>query len=549
MTFAPQLSFCEYHLVERFQVIIVGGGPVGVALAVELGLRGITCALIERRPGLSNIPKGQNLMPRTLEHFYFWGIADELRAARVMPKGYPISGITAYGTLMSDYWYPPPQREQVRKYYFQDVERLPQYATERVLRERMAQLPSVTNLFGWTAETIAQDAAGVRVTISENAGERRETLEADYLVGCDGSHSLVRTQAGIGRGGVDFDETMVLAVFRSKELHEALKRFPDRATFNVLHPDLKGYWQFFGRVDVGEQFFFHAPVPANTTKDNYDFLGLLQRVAGFEFHAEFDYVGFWDLRVSVADTYQVGRVLIAGDAAHSHPPYGGFGLNNGLEDAKNLGWKLAAELQGWGGDALIRSYSDERRPIFQETGQDFIAARIDSDAAWLEAHNPERDLADFEAAWAARKARSGGSVLSYEPNYEGSPVVAGPSGGKSSAHGTHSFAARAGHHLAPQPLSSGTNVFEELGSGFTLLAFGADDASVDAFEQAAAAAALPLTVVRDRFAGGREAYEHRLMLVRPDQYIAWTADAAPADTAALLAQVTGRQPQTGNANG
>jgi 2-polyprenyl-6-methoxyphenol hydroxylase-like FAD-dependent oxidoreductase len=527
-------------LLKRFQVIIVGGGPVGVALAVELGLRGVSCALIERRPGLSNIPKGQNLMPRTLEHFYFWGIADELRAARVMPKGYPISGITAYGTLMSDYWYPPPQREQVRKYYFQDVERLPQYATERVLRERMAQLPSVTNLFGWTAETIDQDAAGVRVTISEIAGERRETIAGDYVVGCDGSHSLVRTQAGIGRGGVDFDETMVLAVFRSKELHEALKRFPDRATFNVLHPDLKGYWQFFGRVDVGEQFFFHAPVPANTTKDNYDFLGLLQRVAGFEFHAEFDYVGFWDLRVSVADTYQVGRVLIAGDAAHSHPPYGGFGLNNGIEDAKNLGWKLAAALQGWGGDALIRSYSDERRPIFQETGQDFIAARIASDAAWLEAHNPERDLADFEAAWAARKARSGGSVLSYEPNYEGSPVVAGPPGGKSSAHGTHSFAARAGHHLAPQPLSSGKNVFEELGSGFTLLAFGADAASIDAFEQAAAAAALPLAIVRDSFAGGREAYEHRLMLVRPDQYIAWSADAAPADTAALLAYVTGR---------
>ena len=136
--------------MNRYQVIIVGGGPVGVALAVELGLRNITCAVIERRPGLSNIPKGQNLMPRTLEHFYFWGIADALRAARVMPKGYPISGVEVYGTLLSDYWYAPPQREQVRKFYFEDVERLPQYATERVLRERMAQLPSVTNLFGWS---------------------------------------------------------------------------------------------------------------------------------------------------------------------------------------------------------------------------------------------------------------------------------------------------------------------------------------------------------------------------------------------------------------
>jgi len=524
---------------KRYQVVIVGGGPVGVGLAVDLGLRGISCAIIERRTALQNIPKGQNLSPRTLEHFYFWGIADELRAARVMPKGYPISGITAYGSLMSDYWYPPPQREIVRKYYFQDVERLPQYLTEKVLRERMAELPAVTNLFGWTAESIEQNATSARVTVVD-AGGARETLEADFIVGCDGAHSLVRSQAGIGRGGTDFEQIMVLAVFRSKELHEALKRFPERGTFNVLHPDAKGYWQFFGRVDVGEEFFFHAPVPADTTKDTYDFLGLIQRAAGFEFKAEFDYVGFWDLRVSVADTYQVGRVLIAGDAAHSHPPYGGFGLNNGLEDATNLGWKLAAKLEDWGGDELVRSYSDERRPIFKETGEDFIAARIEADAKWLELHNPERDKAEFEAAWAARQARSGSSVMSYEPNYEGSSVIAGPPGGKSSAHGEHTFTARAGHHLAPQPLSSGKNVFEELGLGFTLLAFGAGDAGVAAFERAAAAAHIPMNVVRDSYAGGREAYERRLVLVRPDQYVAWTADAVPADVAALLAKVTGR---------
>jgi 2-polyprenyl-6-methoxyphenol hydroxylase-like FAD-dependent oxidoreductase len=522
------------------QVAIVGGGPVGVALAVDLGLRGISCALVERRPGLQNIPKGQNLTPRTLEHFYFWGIADELRAARVMPKGYPISGVTAYGTLMSDYWYLPPQREQVRKYYYEDVERLPQYFTEKVLRERMAGLPSVTNLFGWTAETISQNDVGVCVEIAESKGDGRMVLEADYLVGCDGSQSLVRSQAGIECGGVDFDQIMVLAVFRSKELHEALKRFPDRATFNVMHPDLKGYWQFFGRIDVGEGFFFHAPVPANTTKDNYDFLGLLQRAAGFPMQAEFDYVGFWDMRVSVADTYQVDRVLIAGDAAHSHPPYGGYGLNSGLEDATNLAWKLAAKLQGWGGDELIRSYSAERRPIFKETGDDFIAARITADGIWLDKHNPERDKADFEAAWEARKSRAGGSTMTYEPHYEGSPVVAGPLGGKSSAHGTHTFTARAGHHLPPAPLSSGKNVFEELALGFTLLAFGVDETAVAAFEKAALAAKVPLKIVRDTYDGGREAYEQKLILVRPDQYVSWTGDSAPTDVPALLVRVTGR---------
>ena len=125
-------------------------------------------------------------------------------------------------------------------------------------------------------------------------------------------------------------------------------------------------------------------------------------VAGFKFHCEFDHVGFWDLRIAVADQYRVGRVFIAGDAAHSHPPYGGFGLNNGLEDVSNLGWKLAANLEGWGGDALLDSYSEERRAIFHETAEDFIAGRIAADREFLERYNPDRDRAEFESAWKER---------------------------------------------------------------------------------------------------------------------------------------------------
>ncbi len=527
-------------MAKRYQVIIVGGGPVGVGLAVELGLRGISCALIERRRELQHIPKGQNLTSRTLEHFYYWGIVDELRAVRILPKGYPISGITAYGNLMSEYWYAPPQREIVRPYYFQDVDRLPQYQMEKVLRQRMAGLRNVESRFGWAATRIEQDDRRVRVTLAEQGGSGADVIEADYVVGCDGAHSTVRDQIGIERGGSDFDQLMVLAVFRSRELHEGLKRFPERSTYNALRPDLKGYWQFFGRIDVGEGWFFHAPVPAGTTTENYDFKGLIQKAAGFEFACQFDHVGFWDLRVAVAEKYQVGRVFIAGDAAHSHPPYGGFGLNNGLEDATNIGWKLAATLEGWGGDALLQSYSEERCPIFKETGEDFIAARIESDAAFLERYSPERDRAEFERAWSQRKTQAGVQVQNYEPNYEGSSVVMGPPNGVCSAHGTHSFLAKAGHHLPPQMLSSGRNVFEELGAGFTLLAFDAEDSAVAPFEAAAKATKVPLKVVRDTYAGGREAYGARLMLVRPDQYVVWTGDAGPNDARKLVERVAGR---------
>ena len=536
---------------KRHQVVIVGGGPVGVALAVELGLRGVSCALVESRTGLQQIPKGQNLTQRTLEHFYFWGVVDEMRAARMMPPGYPIGEVTAYGNLMSEYWHAPPGREIVRPYYFQDNERLPQYRVEEVLRRKMAALKSVESRLGWTAKAVDQGDEGVRVAIVEEGGSGHAVLEADYLVGCDGGNSLVRTQAGIERGGTDFEQRMVLAVFRSRALHAGLKRFPDRSTYRVMRPELKGYWQFFGRIDVGEGWFFHAPVPANavahSANEGFDFRALMHEAAGFEFACELDHVGFWDLRVAVAENYQVGRVFIAGDAAHSHPPYGGFGLNNGLEDAANLGWKLAATLQGWGSDALLHSYGEERRAIFKETAEDFIAARIAKDAAFLARYDPRRDREEFERAWKAQTDATS-RVQGYEPNYEGSPIVAGPPHGKCSAHGTHMFKARAGHHLAPQPLSTGRNVFEELGTGFTLLALNAhedanedgDDGIVESFEQAARSLGMPLKAVRNTCRGELKRYESRLILVRPDQFVAWSGDTPPGDVRALMSRAIGR---------
>ncbi len=520
----------------KYQVVIVGGGPVGAALAVELGLRGFSCAMIERRSELDRMPKGQNLTPRTLEHFYRWGIADALRAERLLPPGFPASGITAYGNLMSEYWFAPPQREIVRPYYFQDVERLPQYLTEKVLRTKIATLPSIDARYGWSATAVTQDEGAATITVAGPNGEQ-ETLAADFVVGCDGAHSIVREQMGIARGGVRLDQLMVMTVFRSRELHRGLKRFPDRSTYIVLRPELKGYWQFFGRIDGDEGFFFHMPVPPGTTLENCDFQDLMNSAAGFRFACNFDYVGFWGLRVAIAETYRVGRVFIAGDAAHIHPPYGAFGLNSGLEDVSNLGWKLAAALEGWGGEALLESYTDERLPIFKETVDDFIAARLTEEREFLERYSPQRDRSEFERAWHQRASGSGARVMSYEPNYEGSPVIAGPPGGRTTAQGVHSFLARAGHHLAPQPLSSGRNVFEEFGPGFTLLSF---DAEPRPLEDIARSLNIPVKIVRGSYAGGREQYGHRLILVRPDQHVAWASNVAPDDPVRLWQKVTGR---------
>ena len=524
---------------QQHQVVIIGGGPVGLGLGVTLGLRGIACALIEPRLTLSRIPKGQNLTQRTLEHFASWGIESELRAARLMPKGYPIGELTAYGSLMSKYWHAPAGRELVRPFYAQDNERLPQYQMEAVLRRKLATLPSVETRFGWTAGRIAQDEAGVRVAVTRDASGETETLACDYVVGCDGAHSSVRSQLGIERSKQDYEQTMLLAVFRSRDLDEKLRRFPPRSTYRVLKPELNGFWQFFGRIDVPDGWFFHAPVPADATIETFDSLGLIHDAAGFPCACDFEHLSLWKMRVAVAEEYQRGRVFIAGDAAHSHPPYGGFGLNNGLEDVVNLGWKLAARLDGWGGDALLDSYSNERRPVFWETADDFITARIKRDAAFLDRYNPRQDLAAFEAAWAARQTDIGSRVQQYEPNYEGSPVVFGPPGGANTAHGQHAVKARPGHHLAPVPLSSGRNSFEDLDRGFTLFSFGGDEAVAGAFEQAARELRIPLKAIRDDRHGGRDAYEAAFVLVRPDQYVVWAGERPPVDAAAMLRRAAG----------
>ncbi len=529
-------------LRKQSQVIIVGGGPVGVGLAVDLGLRGVSCTLVERRIGMHKIPKGQNLAQRTLERFYFWGCVDELRAQRLLPPEVPAAGVTAYKSLMSEYWHIFAGRESVNEFYFQKNDRMPQYLLENVLRRKMASLAQVEAHFGWTARSVTVERDGVRVAIAPEGSDGPETvLEAEYVVGCDGGHSIVREQAGISREGEDFDQLMMLAVFRSRELTEGLaKRFPLQSTYRVLDPALNGYWQFFGRIDPEEGWFFHAPVPADTARDNFDFAALLHNVAGFKFACEFDHVGFWDLRVAVAERYRAGRAFIAGDAAHSHPPYGGFGLNNGLEDVANLGWKLAARLNGWGGEDLLDSYDTERRPVFREIGDKFIAARMSWEGELINRHDPDREPEAFRRDWEELKTGSGPIILNYEPNYEGSGVVFGPKGGVSRARGDYMVRARAGHHLAPRSLSSGRNVFEELGDGFALLAFGAEDDAVAAFAASAAARRLPLKIIRDTLAGGREDYAAPLVLVRPDQYVVWAGDAASGNADAVMRRASGQ---------
>jgi 2-polyprenyl-6-methoxyphenol hydroxylase-like FAD-dependent oxidoreductase len=522
-------------------VVIVGGGPVGLALALSLSQRGITSVLVERYLQPQPIPRGQNLTQRTMEHFHFWGVEKELRAARTIPPEYGIGGMTAYGTLLGPYHYDWMQRELVRPFYFTDNERLPQYVTEAVLRKRLAEFPQCETLFGWTCTDVVQDEDGVTITIAAREDGQARRLRARHAVGCDGSRSIVRQKAGLTQTLSDHDRLMALIVFRSEELHRLLARYPGKSFYCVLKPELEGYWQFFGRVDLGSTFFFHAPVPMGTTRDNFDFQALLEGAIGRSFAADFQHIGFWDLRFSIADSYSSGRLHIAGDAAHSHPPYGGYGINTGFEDAVNLAWKLDAVLKGWGGPQLLQSYSAERQQVFASTAADFIEKSIFSDRDFLAAFDPKTDAAAFEAAWDARRKGAVGEVHSFAPNYAGSPIVAGAAGGVTSAKGSHSIKARAGHHLTPLKLTDGTNVYDLLGRGYTLLDFSPGGQSQSDWCRAADRFGIPICVVSDSQSGPGSAYEAELVLVRPDQYVAWAGASADVDASAILPIVVGHK--------
>ncbi|MCI5076947.1 FAD-dependent monooxygenase [Oricola sp.] len=512
------------------QVAIVGGGPVGLGLAIDLGQRGIDVVVLEKYKTIHRIPKGQNLTQRTGEHFQAWGIYEAMKQAVRIPSQFGTGGLTAYGTLLGEYHYDWLIRSDVRSFYAADNLRLPQYDLEGTLRERVAMLDNVETRYGDTVEAIRDAGDGVVLQVANGTDGTRE-LRAEYVIGCDGARSMVRESAKLPQSLKSHFRRMVLAVFRSDELNTLLERYPGKSYFNVLSPEKEGYWQFFGRVELGT-WFFHTTVPEDSTVETIDLGAHLAKAIGQEIAFETEYLGFWDLRIAIADTYRNDRIFIAGDAAHSHPPYGGYGVNNGFEDVRNLAWKLEARLKGYGTEALLDSYSTERQPVFTSTADDFIVRMIESDRDFVAQFTPDTDRAAFEAEWARRAELTKRDVDHYCPNYAGSPVVTGGTG-SSSAVGAHLHSARPGFLLPPKD-----DVTERLGSGFNLVTVGDQADAVAAFRSEADRLGIPLNVVEMPATDGTTAWDASLILLRPDRFVA--ACGADLDAADVLGRAIGR---------
>ncbi len=515
------------------QVAIVGGGPVGLGLAVDLGQRGIDVVVLERHKDLHTIPKGQNLTQRTAEHFRSWGVLDAIEDARPIPASFGTAGVTAYRNLLSDYSYDWLARSDVRQFYSERNIRIPQYEVERVLRTRVAELETVDLRFLSQVEDISVLEGCTELSITPDGGDPYR-LRADYVVGCDGARSLIRERMRIRQSFRSNRRRMILAVFRSEELDSLMSRFPGKSYFNALHPEFDGYWQFLGRVDL-KTWFFHAPVPVETTPETVNLGARLKKAIGKEIDFEQHYLGFWDLRVAMADTYRRGNVFIAGDAAHSHPPYGGYGVNTGFEDARNLSWKLEAGLKGWGSEELLDSYSAERQPVFRSTADDFILRMIREDRAFLESFDPDRDIEAFETAWNKRAISTKRDVEGYFPNYSGSPIVLG-NGGPPSATGEHSHKARPGCHLPPKE-----DIVSRLGAGFALVTVGDTGTVGVRFTEAANRLGVPFDLVDMPDTPATSEWESSVLLVRPDRFVAYAGCDRHVDAEEVLAVAVGRR--------
>jgi 2-polyprenyl-6-methoxyphenol hydroxylase-like FAD-dependent oxidoreductase len=348
---------------ERTPVLIVGAGPVGLALAGELGWRGIACTLIEKTDGAIEQPRMDIVGPRTMEFCRRWGIADWVRDAPY-PGDYPqdcvyVTGLDGYE--LGRERFPGRAQEQCPPQSPQKRERVPQDMFDPILRRFVETFPHVRLRYGAELTSFEETAGGVVAQVRDVATGETRDVAADYLVGTDGGASLVRERAGItmsGNPALTYTTNVMLRCADFTSLHDKGRAY----RFIFVGPE--GTWLTIVAINGGERFRMSIVGSADkVTHTEADIRQALTRAVGRTFDYEILSVMRWVRRELVADSYGTQRVFIAGDAAHLMSPTGGFGMNTGIQDAVDLGWKLEATLRGWAGSALLRSYEIERRPV------------------------------------------------------------------------------------------------------------------------------------------------------------------------------------------
>jgi 2-polyprenyl-6-methoxyphenol hydroxylase-like FAD-dependent oxidoreductase len=534
------------------QVLIVGAGPVGLTLAIDLGRRGIRCLVVERNATARHLPKMERANPRTMEIYRRLGLADTIRAAgmpgHVPMDVYVVSRLCDPPILRMPY--PSPNDAKARIANVNDGSMplegnqiISQYTLEPLLARAAEALPSVTLRFGCSLTSFEQDDDGVTVRL-ESAEGADETVRVDYVAGCDGGTSTVRKQLGIGLHGRGSIATLRQVFFRSDDLVERVPRVGLARHFFVADADARMIGTLLVVQDDQRHFVFHTALPEDSAME-----AAIREVVGVPIEIDILAVTSWKLHLLLAESYGQGRVLLAGDAAHLVIPMGALGMNTGIADATDLAWKLAGALEGWGGPELVESYRHERRGV----GQRVIEASeyaANGTAVWRKAVTSAirddtaegRQERQAVAVLADREQRKGQEMLGIEAGYRyvDSPVVCYGSG---PAPAPYSYAyeptAYPGARL-PHLWVDGHNAVQDLcGDGYTLLRLGGTTADTTALEKEMRALGAPLQVLDLSEQHLRATYGADLLLLRPDLHVGWRGDEAPSSPAEVAATVTG----------
>lgn len=533
---------------QNVDVMIVGGGPVGLSLAIELGMRGVTCLLIEKNDRVGYNPRAKTTNVRSREHMRRWGIADKLRAASPIPRDYPSHIVFATrlnGPLLAHFENAFSMLPERNNLYSEEAQWVPQYVVENVLREHASSLPGVTIRFGNELLGFEQKEAGVTATVRDVASGENYQVASSYLVGADGARSLVREQIGARMTGDGGSMRNLNVVVRLPGIDKMHKHGP-AVHYWLINEDVPS---LMGPMDKDDLWYFIATkIDPELDYKTIDYCDLIRRATGLDLPMEIIGVDPWVARSLVADFYRKDRVFLAGDACHLHPPFGGFGMNMGIGDAVDLGWKMAATLQGWGGGELLASYEAERRPVHERT----IAEALENYRAvsnqlvqpGLEDPGPlgdatRREVGDIILATKVREFRTLGVILGYR--YDGSPIVV-PDGTSAPEQSSALYIPSAcPGSLAPHLwLADGSSLYDHFGQGYTLLVTNGDMSCTGALVEAAKARNIPLTLISpqdDRLAWR---YQAPFALIRPDQHVAWRGELAGADVGEILDCVTGR---------
>jgi 2-polyprenyl-6-methoxyphenol hydroxylase-like FAD-dependent oxidoreductase len=534
------------------QVLIVGGGPVGLTLAVDLGKRGVRTMLIEQKEAPQFLPKMERCNARTLEIFRRMGIADQVRAAG-LPAHVPMDVFIVLSLTRSPLLHLPypsveKAREQIRacndgSLPLEPYQLISQYTLEPLLKSIAESLPSVSVRFGCRLETFAQDEGGVTARL-RNSDRTGGVIRTAYMVGCDGGGSAVRKALGIGlRGEANLLE-LRQALYRCDELFERLPIGDGPGRGRHYHV-ADGQNSFLIMQDSTRHFTLHSVVERDE-----DMKAMFEKIVGVPVRYEMLTCNPWRQNLLLADRYRDRRVFLAGDAVHLVIPTGGLGMNSGVGDAIDLSWKLAATLAGWGGPGLLDSYEIERRQVGE---RNVGASRYASlgRRKWRAQYRPcigddthegaaaRKNLVHVAAVEQPKSNEMIGAELGYR--YVDSPVVCDIPGGPEHRFRVYEPTTWPGARLPHVWLADGTPVQDRIPfEGYTLLRLGGTRVDSSGLEKAMRAVGAPFSLLEMPDEPAREIYGYDLILLRPDMHIVWRGIRLPPDAGEIAAVATGQ---------